>query len=72
MDDSSKRDYYLSLIQLHIVQSIEELEFIKAEMPLVKMMEAAKIGKYSQIKIDVLYNVSNIFLQKKIQITHQK
>lgn len=37
IDESSKREYYLTLIKLNIILAIEELKFIISEMPLIEM-----------------------------------
>ncbi|XP_077298692.1 immunoglobulin binding protein Tap42 isoform X2 [Arctopsyche grandis] len=37
VDESSKREYYFTLIKLNIILAIDELKFIKSELPLIEM-----------------------------------
>lgn len=47
VDESAKREYYLTLIKMNVSLGIDELNFIKSEMPLIEMAENMELSTYT-------------------------
>lgn len=61
VDDSTKRDYFMTLIKSYVYQSLDDLNGIENEKPMIEFMEARKKGLLLNLQMIWFYKTWVLF-----------